>query len=379
MATAVATLRNRQRWISMNYIDTRVPKVIRLVLGDLYDELLQVMLDLDSPPIFLMSDDRARIADVRTRALDELRAWTTEEQDKARSLVNLLPRNMQLPDLAQSLLETGSWDEYFRLPSSTFEPPRETDRVFAALPMLLSRSDDDGLLKLDGLDVRPHGLLVGDFSLQYHQLLRRNFGSTINYDLIRSLLTLAHTGNVTARLAIDERRLRRRDEHQEIEEREYWYGPHIDEAKLDDLIALGETIHGDPECGQSLLSPYWAVSARWARDRSGPFKSIELEEFIPVDARGSGPVLVRYLHAIRDTDRLTFVHCDGAVKAYDRATYPTQLADFAGRGKGTHYRKVFRLDGQVATNDWSNVAVQWFRGNKLVSEYLEGLATAPIE
>jgi hypothetical protein len=117
------------------------------------------------------------------------------------------------------------------------------------------------------------------------------------------------------------------------------------------------------------------LSIRWTRDR-GACKSVEIEEFLPPADQASGPVLARYLHSIRDTERRVFVHCDGAVKAYDRSTYPTDLTTFAGRGKGLHYRKVFRLDGPLTADEWSRLTALWFRGNRLVLEYLDGLATA---
>jgi len=56
-------------------------------------------------------------------------------------------------------------------------------------------------------------------------------------------------------------------------------------------------------------------------------------------------------------------------------TYPTTAADFPRRGRSTRYRKVFRLDGTISTDDWSLVASLWFRGNQLILEYLGGLDT----
>lgn len=234
-------------------IDPHVTARVRTILGPLYDELLQVMIDLAAPPIFLFADDRARLVDVRERSAAVLRAWAADHSDDATALVNLLPRVMQGPDVAASLLETAPWADYFRLPASTFELPTVDAPVFAALPSLFELADDDGLLDVAGLDARPHGVFIEDFSLHYHQLLRRGFGSNIHYDLIGSVLGLARRKEqLRARIAIDERRLRRREEHQEIEERDYWYGPQLqlDETKLDDLTALGETIHGDPQCGR---------------------------------------------------------------------------------------------------------------------------------
>jgi hypothetical protein len=246
-----------------------------------------------------------------------------------------------------------------------------TDRVFRKAPDLLDRVDDDGLLAVAGLDARPHGLLHADLSIHYHQFLRRGFASNIHYDLVATVLGIARVKAVLARLAVDGHRLRFRSEHEEIEERDYWYGPPLDDELLDNEYLVGETIHGDPEGGQSILNPYVATSFRWTADDQ--LKTIEIEELVPVRADESDLVLARYLHAIRDTSRRVFIHCDGAVKGYQPHLYPRAVNDFASRGRSDRYRKVFRLDGEIQTYDWSRVASLWFRGNRLVLEYLSGL------
>lgn len=95
-----------------------------------------------------------------------------------------------------------------------------------------------------------------------------------------------------------------------------------------------------------------------------------------MDEDGPDLVLARYLHAIRDVSQHQFIHCDGAVKAYTREGYPRVAEQFAARGRGLHYRKVFRMDGKIETDHWSQVAALWFRGNQLVVEYLSGLGEA---
>lgn len=261
----------------MNQIDASVTARVRAVLGPLYDELLGVMIDLATPPIFLMVDDRPRLTDVRDRAATRLRAWVTDHPDESAALVDLLPQVMQLPDAAESLLETAPWDDYFHLPPSTFGLPTGSEPVFSALPFLLDRADDDGLLDVEGLDARPHGLLVDGFSLHYHQLLRRGFGSNI------------HCRSATRRAAPSSRA----------------------------ICTRSVTPSGIPSCTATAQS-----------------------------------------------------------KAYDRAVYPTDLGDFPRRGKGLHYRKVFRLDGRLSANEWSHVTALWFSGNGLVLEYLTGLTKA---
>lgn len=240
------------------------------------------------------------------------------------------------------------------------------------MPALADRMDDEGLVNVAGLEAGPQGIFVADLSLHYHQFLRRNFGATVHYELIGAILRIEQREDVGARLAIDDRRIRYRHEHQEIFEKDYWYGPPLSEEALDDPFAVGETIHGDREGGTSVANPYVALSARWSRDAH--LKTVEIEELVPIG--DDDPVLVRYLHAIRDTERHCFIHCDGAVKGYAANTYPTTVSDFPRRGRSTRYRKVFRLDGTISTEDWSLVASLWFRGNQLILEYLGGLDAA---
>jgi hypothetical protein len=342
-------------------------------LGVIYEELLVVMIDLATPPIRLFGDDRARLVDVRMRAVACIEDWYASEPSVVDGLVGRLPEVMRLNDAAASLLEAAPWADYFGTHDSAFQKPASGDRVFTKAPDLLDRVDDDGLLAVSGLDARPHGLLHSDLSIHYHQFLRRGFASSIHYELVGTVLGIARGDDVQVRLAIDGQRLRSRSEHEEIEERDYWYGPPLDDELLDGKYLVGETIHGDREGGQSILNPYIATSFRWTADDQ--LKTIEIEELVPVNNDESDLVLARYLHAIRDTSRQVFVHCDGAVKGYQRDRYPRTVNGFADRGRSDRYRKVFRLDGEIQTDDWSRVASLWFRGNQLVLEYLAGLGT----
>lgn len=354
-------------------IDPRVSKAVRGRLGSAYDELLGAMLDLDVPPIYLFVDDRARLVRARDKAASAILAWAAAEPSDVAELASLLPDPLQVDRHEVALLEGGTWRDYFDLPMTVFSSPSADSPAWRAVPELAARLDDDGLIDIAGMDARPHGVLTRRYSLQYHQLLRRGFRSNIHYGLVAELLGARERYGCKTRLAIDERRVRLRSEYLELFEHDYWYGPPLNADVLDDLHALGETVHGDPEGGGSLLNPYVALSVRWtAKDR---LKIVEIEEQVPVGSDGDGPlVLARYLHAIRDTDAHVFVHCDGAVKAFERSSYPQTPAEFAERGRGVHYRKVFRLDGSIPTETWSAVASQWFRGNRLILEYLSSLS-----
>lgn len=340
---------------------------IQTRLGAILNELHQTMLDVDVPPIFLFSDQRPRLAEVRNRALEDLERWSQKDPELVAEIYARLPDVLQNPSTGESLLEAVTSANYFDLPIHLFNNPTSDSRVLAAAPGLVPLLDESGLVTVTGLDARPWGLHIGDYAFQYHQFLRRNYGSGIHYELIGTVLRLAEQHDLVARFALDERRLRYKEEYQEFFEKDYWYGRSLNEGDLDLLSAVGETFHGDPNGGASWLHPYAGLSIRWTAD--GPLKTVEIEEFMPPPEAGNPRVLARYLHAIRDTTKKTFIHCDGAVKGFDADRYPRTQQEFRARGKGDHYRKLFRVDGAFPAEVWSELACSWFRGNRLILEY----------
>mgnify|MGYP003451853302 CR=1 len=340
---------------------------VRSVLGAEFESLLTTMHDVDTFPVFLFSDDRPRLVEVRSSCLDLINLWISERPVHAERIYAQLPEHYRTRSISESLLVAVTASAYTDLSIQLFDPPRRDARVFVAAPHLLPLLDESGLLRLDGLDARPWGLHTGDFAFQYHQLLRRGFGSGIHYGLIATLLRLSREHELTPRIALDDRRIRFKDEYQEFLEFDRWFGRDLQEDELDRLEVLGETFHGDANGGTTLLNPYAGLSVRWTAD--GPLKVVEIEEFMPPPAAGAEWVFARYLHAIRDTEKRVFVHCDGAVKAFEADQYPRDLSGFKHRGKGNRYRKLFRVDGEFSSSAWSELACSWFRGNDLISEY----------
>lgn len=345
---------------------------VRACLGRAYEELHQTMLDVDVAPLFLFSTGSARLVHARDEAMAILDRWTVEEPSVVAGIYQRLTDVLRKPSMTESLLEAVCWAAHPDLSIEIFDYPSTESRVFSAAPDLIPLLDESGLVTVTGLDARPWGLHTGNYAFQYHQLLRRGFGSNIHYELVGMVLRLAKQHGLVARFALDDRRLRYKDEYEEWEERDFWYGRRLVDDDVDNLSAVGETFHGDPEGGTSWLHPYAGLSIRWTAD--GGLKGVEIEEFMPRPKPSANWVLARYLHAIRDTEAKAFVHCDGAVKAYAASEYPATQQGFRTRGKGEHYRKLFRVDGQFPTAAWSDLACSWFRGNKLILEYLETAA-----
>jgi hypothetical protein len=198
---------------------------IRARLGPALGELRRTMLDVDTPPFRLFSDDRPRLAKARMRAVEILDQWVAEEPEAASKVYARLPKLFQGRSVAESLAEAVTWADYFDLPSELFEKPALDSRVFAAAPHLAPLLDESGLITVTGLDARPWGVHTGEYAFQYHQLLRRNFGSGIHYGLIGAVLRLAEQYDLTARLALDERRVRFKDEYIETCVPQMWAGP----------------------------------------------------------------------------------------------------------------------------------------------------------
>ena len=154
-------------------------------------------------------------------------------------------------------------------------------------------------------------------------------------------------------------------------EHDYWFGPPLSPSVLDDPYKVGTTVHADPRSG--LMHEYPRLYVHWAMDKEGR-KVVQIEELSDDSGSNQGGYrILRYLHAIRDIERGTFIHCDGAVRAYTSEQYALRCRKefVTGREWASRYRKVFRLDGSIATDAWSNIAAGWFRGNRLMTEYLQ--------
>lgn len=338
--------------------------------------LVLAMRDHGVPPLMLPVTDgadgvREKYDDCRARLAEALGSATPEQ------LVDLkggLPWHLKDIEVCDALLQDATWDLYFQFSPSEMESRPIGDRVFRRYPDIAGRLDEEGLIDLSGLAAQPTGILHRESVLHYHPLLRRHFTSRINDVLIQTLLTVAGRGDNRLRIAIDSEHLAPASAFHSSFEKDYWYGPQISPAALDDPRSTGTTVHADPRTGPS--NEYPRLFVDWRVDKEGR-KVVQIEELSDhYSATRGGFRLLRYLHAIRDVQSGVFVHCDGAVRAYDPAAYASRAAKqfVTGRESATGYRKLFRLDGEIATDEWSHVVAKWFRHNKLALEYLGSLA-----
>jgi hypothetical protein len=353
------------------------------------DDLVQDMLDHNIPPIFLSRHDGWGFVGERQRAaielLDARIGELTSEQrqaiwDEAGSEGEFLVPSKTDEHLAMLILKKATHPLFFALPDSIFADPQPADRVFRQYPELLEGTDNRGLLTMQRTwNVDPEALFYKDHALSYHQLLRRAFTSNLNAELIDTLIECWRENDATElRLALDGRRLLPAEQFSVWMEKDFWDGPPLSEDRLDEPQSVDTvTRHGESE--PSLLYPYWQFLARWSYDAKQEQKTCEMEELVWEPRPEHCPyVLVRYMHSIRDVRKHVFIHADGAVRGYLPETYAGRLVhrSVSAAANPEIYRKVWRLDGEIATGTWSHLVARWFRGNRLVQEYLGDLLDA---
>jgi hypothetical protein len=355
---------------------------IRVVGEAALSELAQAMLNLEVAP-FRLADADGKVGELFGPVRLEMAAYVARLSDSERAtLADQFPPTGYRRDISLSLAMFAVWDAYFALPESTFETAvNRQSRVLAAIPALEALTDPDGLIRLSGLKVSPEGIFIQDWVVSFHQLLRRNFGGNVNEDVLQTLFEGVAAREIDdLRIAIDDRRLQLAQERRVRIEKEFWHGPHLRGTDLDRLDGDYPvvTVYGRAVGGEAKhLDRYDRFVVRWSLGPDPGEKTMEAEELVePERALHSDLVPLRYAHAIRDTSTGTFRHVDGAVRTYSPGAYlERREMEFATAASNinSHYRKVFRADGKIATQRWADIIATWFRGNQLTLEYLATL------
>jgi hypothetical protein len=343
------------------------------------DELVQVMLDVACPPMFL-SHSSGMLGRVVSEAIVQINEGLSTAASSAVDCIRSeLPWHLQDVDLAEALLEAGTRSRYFDIPDSVYDPPSINSRVLLRIPSLVESIDEDGLIDCAGLRPGQRELVIGHEAVQYHQFLRRGFHSNINDTLLRVLIPVGTRAGNQLRLGIDDRRICDVSDLSHVIEADHWYGPRLTEEWLDDPYSVDRTVHEDPE-GEGCIRGYWKFFVYW-RMNGDSEKVVQMEEVVGEAEEAVGPYRVlRYLHAIRDIHQQQFIHCDGAVRAYDTEAFAERKHDDMPTSvRATRYRKVFRVDGAISTKEWSDIVAKWFRHNVLAGEYLTTLADTAVD
>lgn len=370
------------------YDQRQVERMVRSVCGPSLDDLVFAMRDhLTRPGMLPPAEDAAvrqpDLADAYNRCArpleQHLGSMPAEAVVEVRGLLPWHLADVEERHLLAATLEVATWRGYYDLDLAAFSAADPDARLYQSHPELVLDTDDDGLLHVAGYDAQPQVLLFRDSALPYHPFLWRNFAGNVNDTLTQSLLEVGSTEAAALRLALNEQHFMAASAFSAYIEMDYWWGPPLSAETLDDPHEVGVTVHGDAQSG--LMHEYPRLFIDWSMDKEG-HKVVQIEELSDdPGASRAGLRLLRYLHAIRDIERGVFIHCDGAVRAYTHEQYEARAAKgyVTGRESAGRYRKVFRLDGDIETDAWSNIAARWFRGNRLMKEYLDSLSASTGE
>jgi len=255
--------------------------------------------------------------------------------------------------------------------------------VHEKLPSLLY--DEDGLLSagVSRVALRKEGVLTRDYLLYYSDYLQ-GYNLALQGGFLESLAALGCSPATQVRVAINPHIILDSDYWSPISYRVYIRGPKAPSLeRLTDSwfpsTATGEVtehrrLEKDPVL--ELMLPLDATQVMWTRKAER--KTVQIEELVPIDSSRyakSNHVLNRYLHSIWETDEAVFGHTDGAVRAYSKACYSSRRSDDLRRysGKADAYKKLFRIDGAIRMEEWSDLTWKFFFGNELIIEYLESL------
>jgi hypothetical protein len=247
--------------------------------------------------------------------------------------------------------------------------------------------DKDGLADYRDLLQRMKQLQPGvfhdpdrDLLLFAHRFFRRSLShrNKLNDYFLQSLdATAKEKSGLRIRLKLDPDLLGHPASARNLVELEYWRGP----LYSDDIATIpnGVAEHKADERsrfyeGIDRTQVWWKASEhRHVDGRPFDYRTFEVEELIenPSGGLDGDQFGCRYAHAEFSADEAAITHFDGAIRAYAGESYLQRIDTSIDRaGKHADYTKVFRLDGVLAIPHWKRLLSDFFRGNKLIPEYL---------
>ena len=214
-----------------------------------------------------------------------------------------------------------------------------------------------------------------------HRFFRRSLShrNKLNANFLQSFdVTAEENGDLRVRLKLDPDLVGHPASARNLIELEHWRGPlysddiaaipnGVAEHKADDRSRMFE--------GVDRTQVWWKAPESRGVDagEAVDYRTFEVEELIenPSGGLGDDHFGCRYAHAEFSADEAAITHFDGAIRAYAGEPYLDRIETSIDRaGKCAAYIKVFRFDGALAIPRWKRLLSDFFRGNKLIPEYL---------
>ncbi|USE84571.1 hypothetical protein [Acinetobacter tibetensis] len=262
-----------------------------------------------------------------------------------------------------------------------------TDRTIDKIISL--KQDKDGLYNWNDLKERiPNVFGVGYFSYENYYLMvshffRRGYDQLNNFtpSFIDEFYKL-DKNHMHASLSLDDDAIRI-DEPRPYFEADAWFGA-LFQNKIslieDGIIKCRPPIHQKPNFVRRLYNNNYSLDMKWST--KGNIKTFQLSEFkdesVTIAVEGQIRHPVRYIHAEYNLDTNSFQHFDGAIHFYNKNHYLEKRdSDLNYESKyGANFKakskKLFRLDGVITVEQWSNLTTHFLHGNPLIIEYFTG-------
>lgn len=243
--------------------------------------------------------------------------------------------------------------------------------IFNIYPELSKYFDDDNLLTLnDEFQFAFDGLKYKDHLLFFHQFFRRGFYGSHNVDFLHRFAKYYHDSvDNTFRIALDHNRIMPYEFYQRTLEFDTWYGYPFNISDIDNRKKVGLTVVKRNE--------YYPYDFYNTLDRTEflwtfkePIKTFQIEEISNSHHTHEHFNLNKYIHSERNILTQQLTHFDGAVKVYLQNQYEKRFStDLKGDSKGQTKIKLFRIDGNINLEIWSELINYFYRGNEMLIEY----------
>ena len=236
--------------------------------------------------------------------------------------------------------------------------------IIAKYPNVRTSLDDDGLIGLDAFArYDSDKLQYGNDYVFYHPAL--------NYHFVRRFKRFVDGNNqCVGKIAVDPRRMVSVHEYPVRLLEAYWYGPHFNLEDIDDQIhGMVFTVHSRlPDSKRNMLNKLDRTEFMWSM--KGKYKTLQIEEIVPIGVDHPHFVSVRYIHTMRDVERHAFIHLDGAMRSYTPEGYMSRYrSKLTSHPEPDQRFKLFRVDGDIRDQEWVDLIADFYAGNELIHEY----------
>lgn len=363
------------------------PSVIDAINREIIPRLAETLLDRQIPFVFVPamgSPDAAKVGPWLLRAYQDLSRFAEQCESGIEHLLMAMPEDYRvvarddvaaLPPVDQTSAVLR-WTIVWLLDSVTEQgpiapsAPFRNSRVWNDFPSIHELISHEGLVRVDG---NPHfsvdGLRIGRHRVPLHPWLASCS------ELARLLSDEAAAAENEVFVALDGRCYSEATESSRIKRKDSWFGRPYCRSDLADRNATGLTVHLAPDLqtapriyGACRLAGILRVEFYW-QIKDG-LKELQAEEVMRSDRRRP-----KFIHSLFDMSMQAFEHIDGAVMLYaaeDRATRSDPKCKLPRCPKAHQKPKLFRIDGVISIDRWSEIVSLFFRGNPLVPEYLCG-------